>query len=163
MAGYLFGLDSEDSLNEVIRLGIYSTRLSLPTRDTWLLHHEGTFADYSSMKAGDNVYFFIDRKIYGIGELVGLEDDCKSLNFPFANSPEIFPNVANNRFIYLYPRGTFDSLTVRERNGLTYNQYKQQYRFVCYFSPAPSFFVEGVDMDIHQSGGKVFVGIQAVN
>lgn len=40
------------------------------------------------MKPGDNIYFFIQRKIYGIGKLVEFNSDCKFLNFPEANIPK---------------------------------------------------------------------------
>jgi hypothetical protein len=69
MAGYIFGLDSLESLLRYTENGVYATKLSTPTT-SWKAHHEGTFADYATMKAGDNIYFFIQRKIYGIGRLV---------------------------------------------------------------------------------------------
>jgi len=58
MAGYLFSLNSIESLIESINLGVYSTLISRPNNNTWRIQHEGTFADYCSMKEGDNVYFF---------------------------------------------------------------------------------------------------------
>ncbi len=147
MAGYLFGLDSQGSLDEAINAGLFSTRMSIPMEAQWQMHHEGTFADYTSMKAGDNVYFFIDRKIYGVGELVNIENDCKSLNFAEANHPYLFYGFTNNRFIYLFPKHAYDRLTPKNKLGLSYSDYIQQYRFVCYFKPFPLFFAEGVDMD----------------
>lgn len=66
MAGYIFNLDSPQSLEAYIQNGIYATKLSRPT-GRWQIHHEGTFADYATMEPGDNIYFFIERKIYGIG------------------------------------------------------------------------------------------------
>ncbi|SUY80090.1 Uncharacterised protein [Clostridium tetani] len=70
MAGYVFSINDVNSLKKCIENGIYSTNLSEPKNKNWGIHHEGTFADYISMKPGDNIYFFIDRKIYGIGELI---------------------------------------------------------------------------------------------
>lgn len=66
MAGYIFTLDSFESLEEIIRSGVYSTKIKIPKNNNWGKHHEGTFADFLSMSAGDNVYFFIKRKIYGV-------------------------------------------------------------------------------------------------
>ena len=70
MAGYIFALGKDDPLSIYERCakdGVYSTSLftlsSIP--------FEGTLADYSTMKEGDNVYFFFERKIYGIGTQIG--------------------------------------------------------------------------------------------
>ena len=87
MAGYLFSLNSIQSLIESINLGVYSTLISSPNNNIWRIQHEGTFADYCSMKEGDNVYFFFERKIYGIGKLINLNGNCKFLNYPNANVP----------------------------------------------------------------------------
>lgn len=147
MAGYLFGLDSKNSLTDAINKGLYSTRLPLPNARIWAAPQEGTFADYSTMKAGDNVYFFIDRNIYGIGVLVDINGDCKSLNFPSSNEPEIFFGFDNDRFIYLYPRAEFRTLTPKKRDNLIYDDYKQRFRYACFFKPLPFFYKDGVDMD----------------
>src|SRR5205807_8609465 len=66
MAGYIFGLDNLNSLLLYTRHGAYGTKLSPPST-SWMAHHEGTFADYATMKVGDNIYFFIQRIIYVIG------------------------------------------------------------------------------------------------
>src|SRR2546430_2569496 len=89
MAGYIFGLDNLESLLVYTRNGGYGTKLSAPST-SWRAHHEGTFADYATMKAGDNIYFFIQRKIYGIGKLVNVGSDCKYFNFPSASVPQSF-------------------------------------------------------------------------
>nr|NIV99868.1 hypothetical protein [Candidatus Saccharibacteria bacterium]NIW80222.1 hypothetical protein [Calditrichia bacterium] len=54
MAGYIFNLDNLHSLKLYIQNGVYSTKLS-PPRGYWQTHHEGTFADYATMKQGDNI------------------------------------------------------------------------------------------------------------
>lgn len=85
MAGYVFAIGGD---TEIIRTcaerGIYSTRLNSLTSRPF----EATLADYISMKPGDNVYFFSDRKIYGIGELVAVGPDCKYSNFPDSSACE---------------------------------------------------------------------------
>lgn len=130
MAGFLFSLDREESLIDSINKGIYSTRLSAPN-NTWRIHHEGTFADYCSMREGDNVYFFIDRKIYGIGTLININGDCKFLNYPNAN----FPTVQNYHEIQ-------DQLLLDTGDENSINM-----RFICTFIPYPVFFRNGIDMD----------------
>ena len=130
MAGYIFTLNSFDSLKEIIKNGVYSTNINVPSTNNWRAPHEGTFADYLSMKEGDNVYFFIDRKIYGIGTLVNITDDCKLLNFPGADIPLI---------------GDFAS--VKEDMILNRTPLNMKNRFICTFKNEPHFFTQGVDMD----------------
>jgi len=129
MAGYIIGLDSLDSLGLYTRNGVYATKLSAPSH-SWLVHHEGTFADYATMRAGDNVYFFIQRKIYGIGKLVDVGLDCKFFNFPGAGKPETVPYQAVKQQL-LWDEGSFSA-----------NQ-----RCICVFEPDPYFFRLGIDMD----------------
>lgn len=130
MAGYIFTLDSFDSLKEIIKNGVYSTNINVPQKNNWLTAHEGTFTDYLSMKEGDNVYFFIDRKIYGIGKLVNVVDDCKLLNFPNADIPL-----------------TKDFEVLKEEMILNRTPLNLKNRFICTFENAPYFFTNGVDMD----------------
>ncbi|NLY74720.1 MAG: hypothetical protein GX075_05395 [Firmicutes bacterium] len=129
MAGYVVNLNSLDSLQTYIFNGVYATILSAP-RNYWAVHHEATFADYVSMKPGDNIYFFINRKIYGIGELVAIGDDCKFLNYPKANIPSNFDYNA-------------------EKSNLLWDEGKQSVnqRWLCVFKPNPYFFKYGIDMD----------------
>ena len=131
MAGYVFSLNNMESLHECIHKGVYGTILTNPKNNTWGIHHEATFADYASMKAGDYVFFFIKRKIYGIGKLKNLNiddglDDCKFLNYPNADKP-IEPIVCENN-IFL------------DKEDI-------QQRFICTFEPYPDFFKNGIDMD----------------
>ena len=130
MAGYIFTLDSFDSLKEIIKNGVYSTKMNVPGKGNWLPAHEGTFADYLSMKEGDNVYFFIKRKIYGIGKLVNVANDCKLLNFPGADLP-----------------ATQDFETLRDEMILNRTSLNLNNRFICTFEGNPHFFMNGVDMD----------------
>lgn len=129
MAGYIFTLDSEDSLHEMVTKGVYSTNLKITTT-YWKAHHEGTFADYFSMNEGDNVYFFIKRKIYGIGRLVKVGEDCKYLNFPKADIPTAsqFKEIKNKMIL--------------NDSELSLNN-----RILCTFESSPEFFKNGIDMD----------------
>lgn len=129
MAGYIFSLDSIDSLNLYTTNGVYATRLSAPLR-SWMAHHEGTFADYATMRPGDNIYFFIQRRIYGIGRLINIGSDCKFFNFPEAGNAQPF----------LYTE-------VKERLLWDEGDVSTNQRCVCTFEPDPHFFRLGVDMD----------------
>ncbi|MGP4060238.1 hypothetical protein [Halobacillus sp. H74] len=130
MAGYIFNLDSEDSLRSIIDTGVYSTKLNVPKNGIWNIPIEGTFADYLSMKNGDNVYFFLNRKVYGIGKLINIGIDCKYLNFPEAD----------------FPSGV-DYKSIRKHLLLDNGVESVNNRFICTFEPSPYFFSTGIDMD----------------
>jgi len=130
MAGYIFSLDNIQSLSLYTNNGVYATKLSLPRNNNWQTHHEGTFADYYSMQPGDNIYFFIKRKIYGIGKLINLAGDCKYFNFPGGGEPKIFDY------------GDVKQQLLWDEGAISVNQ-----RCLCLFEPDPYFFEVGIDMD----------------
>jgi hypothetical protein len=82
------------------------------------------------MKPGDNVYFFIKRKIYGIGKLIEIGGECKFFNFPHAAIPE-----------------SYDYMEVKEQLLWDEGEISVRQRCICVFVPDPYFFKEGVDMD----------------
>ena len=131
MAGYIIALDSEESLKKCFEEGVYSTDFKELKNNYWKIHHEGTFADYLGMKAGDNIYFFIKRCIYGIGELVNIKDDCKYLNYIDSDIP-IKQKKAKIKS---------EILVIGGGNDLA------QYRCICTFRASPNFFKQGIDMD----------------
>lgn len=123
-------LDSIESLKKYILNGVYSTKLKTSPNKYWKSYHEATFADYVTMQPGDNIYFFIKRKIYGIGEIVQLGDDCKFLNYPNANKPINF---------------TYDD--IKDELLWDEGEYSKDQRWLCVFKPNPYFFMNGIDMD----------------
>lgn len=129
MAGYIMTIDSLESLDKCIKSGTYSTVLGKPRNGNWGVHHEGTFADYLSMEEGNHIYFFFKRKIYGIGELVNIGDDCKYLNYFKADIPKN------------YSDDDYSKLSPLLEEGNTAN------RCLCLFKPSPYFFKKGIDMD----------------
>ncbi|WBL16883.1 hypothetical protein [Sutcliffiella sp. NC1] len=133
MAGYIMTFDTLDSLFESAKNGIYSTKITIPSNRLWRPTVESTVADYATMKEGDNIYFFKNRKIYGVGELTNIREDCKFLNFPEANSPipTKYSTVKNE---VLNSKGAWKS-------G------EQELRWLCTFKPSPYFFKKPVDMD----------------
>ena len=132
MAGYIMTLGNEafEALKKCMETGIYSTNLNIPTGNSWNVAHEGTFADYLSMKPGDNIYFFTDRKIYGIGKITNVGEDCKYLNFKDADYPQ---STRNKKYA--------------ELNPLLDETYSERNRCFCVFEPSPYFFMQGVEMD----------------
>lgn len=80
----------------------------------------GTLADYLGMKSGDDIYFFTDRKIYGIGKLIDIAGiDCRFR-------------------IHSREEGLED---------LVKTEVPEIHQLVCTFIPAPHFFRMGVDID----------------
>lgn len=121
-------LNSIESLERCIETGTYSTNLSEPN-GKWQVHHEGTFADYLSMKEDDNIYFFIKRKIYGIGRIKKVKFDCKFLNYIGGDIPEKVSEKEYKKRTPLLSNGTPNN------------------RCFCVFEPSPYFFKNGIDMD----------------
>lgn len=130
MAGYIFNLNSLDSLKLYIDNGVYATKLSPPEKGYWLKHHEATLSDYITMKENDNIYFFIKRKIYGIGRLININGDCKFQNFPNACEPKDF-KYEDKKEELLWDEADFSVCQ----------------RWLCVFEPSPYFFTNGIDMD----------------
>lgn len=132
MAGYVMtlGKDASEALKKCFETGIYSTNLNVPGKDTWNTPNEGTFADYLSMKPGDHIYFFTDRRIYGIGELINVGEDCKYLNYKDADKPRGNQGVAYAKLDTLLDKS-----------------YSDCNRVFCTFKPSPLFFKKGVEMD----------------
>lgn len=130
MAGYIFTIDNLETLKQIISTGVYSTRLKIENITLWKSHHEGTFADYLSMKEGDNIYFFHKRKIYGVGVLTNIKDQCFYLNFPNADIPlsDSYEEIKEKMIL----NGSVENLNNR---------------ILCTFRAYPNFFEEGIDMD----------------
>lgn len=69
MAGYLFSVDSNTSIEDVITKGVYMTLMS----PGWRRETEATLGDYATLNVGDNVYFFQKRNVYGIGKVIEIK------------------------------------------------------------------------------------------
>lgn len=68
-------LAKEKAMSVCIKNGIYATLIK-ETSNAKI----GTRADYFGMREGDNIYFFFNRCIYGIGEIVSIDDVCAFYN-----------------------------------------------------------------------------------
>ena len=123
MAGYVFTVGKTADLQTAMKKGVFGTEMNVHER--WMSSHEGAIADFLSMKPGDHVYFFQNRKLYGIGKLV---------------------EVAGNRCVLKnYP--TSDMLKVGEISQEEMILKNRKVRFICTFEPEPTFFEVGLDMD----------------
>ena len=129
MAGYVMTVNKDVSIETMVESGVYSTILPEPKAGKWRIPQEGTFADYLSMTPGDSIYFFSERKIYGIGEIIKVGNDCKYLNYPKADVPEPFSDKDIDREKLLWKESGFCN------------------RCLCLFKPSPYFFKKSVDMD----------------
>ena len=132
MGGYIFSIGRDNAIGNIKKCvydGVYSTNMHEVTNRN-LIPFEGTFADYCSMKPGDNIYFFSNRKIYGIGVLIKVGLDCKYNNYPSASTPiqENYDTINNEMII------NNDETNVNNR-------------WICTFKPDPLFFANPVDMD----------------
>lgn len=128
MPGYLFTFSNLDEMRRCISKGCYSTFMS----PAWSNPTSGTLGDYVTMKAGDNVYFFSKRKIYGIGKIVDVEPGrCVTENFAGATSkkPVIWEDIAASAI-----------MDGRDREG-------RIHRWIIAFEQDPFFFDKGIDMD----------------
>lgn len=106
----------EYALNHCILTGTYSAK-SAENGGPFI----GTLADYLGMKAGDDIFFFTNRRIYGIGRLIAI-DGCEC------------------RF-RIHPKNQMAEADLVESKDPAIHQ------FTCTFVPSPFFFKEGADMD----------------
>ncbi len=133
MAGYLFLVNSEDAMRECMETGTYSTLVGEPRNGIWSGPAEGTFADYATMRPGDNVYFFIHRRIYGVGEMISIGGSSSFENFPGASRPDVEAAGEAHAAEWLVGDKAIED--------------GKSQRWVCVFRGAPDFFTAGVDMD----------------
>lgn len=132
MAGYVMTLgqkqESINILRSCVRNGCYSTIIQ-PLKYRSFVYKEGTFADYFTMRPGDNIFFFCNRLIYGIGKLVSVQNECKFLNYLGADTPCNFTDEEFENANALIPDSNICN------------------RCFCVFDGDPSFFTQGIDMD----------------
>ena len=129
MAGFIISLSKDAELNRVLEEGNFASNVT--TEENGIIKFNplifySTLADYLSVKENDNVYFFQNRLIYGIGRIVKKANSCVFKNYEDCFSDNIEKN------------NTREFLT-QEKNV---NQ-----RWVFLFEPSPKYFLNGVDMD----------------
>lgn len=135
MAGFIFAIGKGkngglDSIKNYAECGVFSTVLKCNPNHP--ISFEGTLADYCSIKEGDNIYFFYNRKIYGVGVTVAIDKDCKYKNYKDAT--QLLSNISFNE-------KTKEELLIGEDASAL------DKHWICLFKPAPCFYKDGVDMD----------------
>lgn len=119
---------AKEILYDLCRYGTYSTNLFVNDEiKKWSKQKVATFADYFGMKEDDYIFFFYGRKIYGVGKLVNIGDDCKYWGFKGANQPTCYLQSQIN------PTKLISII-------------KPENRCVCFFEPLV-FYPKAVDMD----------------
>lgn len=117
---------AKEILIDLCKNGYYST--ILPTNvnvKKWSKPKTATFADYYSMREGDYIFFFFNRKIYGVGKLINLDSlhDCKFWAYKDANKP-----------------------TTSTVSSALFEGIKLENRCLCFFEPV-NYFPHAIDMD----------------
>lgn len=81
MKGFIFALDDSADVERILARGVFGVRQPAPLGQygaqawdpmSWTDGQLETFADWHSVAPGDLVFFFQDRLIFGVGEVVGL-------------------------------------------------------------------------------------------
>lgn len=125
-AGYLFSVANKGPgiIEQIVREGTYAVL----TSTKWTNPVASTLGDYLTMKPGDNVYFFSDRTIYGIGEIVDV----------LGNGDGAFQ---------LFQGATSKKANPPDSSIICEGEKRRIKRWAIVFKPSPFFFTEGVDMD----------------
>ncbi len=119
---------AEDILCNMLRYGTYSTNLSIKEGSKkWSKPKVATFADYFGMKENDYIFFFSNRKIYGVGKLVNIGQECKYWAFEGANRPTTY------------------SQEQVDKTKLTADITPEN-RCICFFRPV-FYYAKSIDMD----------------
>jgi len=134
MAGFIFAVGDGDNggldgIKKCAEFGVFSTVLKCNPAHP--IAFEGTLADYCSLKEGDNIYFFYNRKIYGVGVATKVGNDCKYKNYLKATK--------------LAYRISFTEAKKELLIGKNHSALDEHW--ICLFKPAPVFYKDGVDMD----------------
>ena len=137
MAGYLFTFSDIESLREAISRGSYSTLMSPKWGDTVA----STLGDYVTMCPGDSVYFFSNRTVYGIGELISLSEETVA-------AESYRGATLKSRIDYaIINLDSFVDDPVVEVEGRNHEKKHKVKRWTILFKPSPYFFTTGIDMD----------------
>lgn len=136
MAGYLFALGKSGVPAKALESRQYSTLMNVK----WTSPTNGVLGDLVTMRPGDHVYFFKERRIYGIGRVVAAPDGrCVTENFPGATSQTTVQWSAVKAKAFM-PDAYGSKKSGSKRTELVG-------RWAIKFEPDPAFLEESVDMD----------------
>lgn len=143
MAGFFIVFDSHESMVATMQSGVYSSLMKEGRSNAWFRTAEATLADYASMREGDALYFFSNRRVYGRGRLVRVHGSCRRQNYPRSSSlePATYSEVSHKLY-WDSGKGAWERRDDKTRRKTLYAQ-----RWLCTFVPDPEFWLHGVDMD----------------
>lgn len=129
----LLGKDAD--VGSVFEAGVYSTFVSEASGSgenrRWGQHHEATLADFLTMREGDYIFFFQDRRIFGAGQLTRVGENFVYQVYPGASDPRASVPTSTSSVLW-YPAKKSDL---------------KHHRWLCCFKPAPQMLLTPVDMD----------------
>ena len=126
--GFLISVGDQEDFQSILLGGVYATLLNVKWNSTM----DSTLGDFLTARAGDNIYFFCNRNIYGIGEIVA----------PFGGPCAAFEVEAGATSTKYVP--SQDSISIVGKGD---NRKRVSKRWGFAFRAAPHFFANGVDMD----------------
>lgn len=126
-SGFLFSVGGKDidAIASFVERGMYATYVS----NRWNGALAGTLGDYLTIRPGDNVYFFCNRTVYGVGEIIDVLGEDQA-------AFEVRRGVTTSRPLETHGRGS----NAGGADG-------KSERWGIAFKPAPNFFRRGIDMD----------------
>jgi len=133
MKGYIFSVGGPSRPPDILKAGLFGVWQNTKERKDetkyWGPNQLATFADYLTISPGDLIFFFKERKIYGVAEAVGIDNDagsfCAYLNYPESYKPDP-------------PQPSDGIITEGEWSSV---------RVALPFVPSPVIYSEGIDMD----------------
>jgi hypothetical protein len=152
MKGILFNILSdldEAVMWKAMRSRVFGPLLNIPGEDNnasgWTAQMVGTFADLATIEAGDKVFFFKNKTLYGIGEVISPADREESpllQNAPGALRPEPIDGTSPDG-----EESSSSSSGASNGSALYTGDDWQKVRAVVPFRGSPAFFKQGIDMD----------------
>lgn len=133
MKGYIFAVGEGTDPRQILGRGVHGVRMS--RKASWSGPMLATLADHTTIRPGDLAFFFQERNIYGVGEIID----------PFAGAPPT-RGVVTNYAQALLADGHAAS-TAEAAIGPGLDPAWEEIRLVIPFVPAPAFFSVGIDMD----------------
>jgi len=132
MAGVIINLSGAEARERYSTGGAYSYRQARRDegRAGWGTAQEMAIADYLALAAGDLVFFFENRRIFGVGRIVRMPATTRAVLCNYAASWDLSRRPGAP---YLWEDEPEDDLA--------------DHPFVVFFEPEPAWFREGIDMD----------------
>ncbi len=132
VAGVIINLSGREARERYCVGGAYSCRQVRRQDDRagWGTPQELAIADYLALAAGDLVFFFEQRQIFGIGRVVQMPMTARAA---LCNYPRSWDLSVDSGSTYLWEHEPNSDLS--------------DHPFVVFFEPEPAWYTQGIDMD----------------